>query len=243
MTSPSPGEKLSWKGGEKQQEGEGKNKSSASPSWAPSSSGAPAAPAHPSQHLSDGTKKEKKSFLLQGLSRRTVKLKLPQPVLDSKNHTDDAGHHAPDDDDPYDLHSRFVENQEIYFPSALAELRQGRKRGCWLWFMLPTPPYVVNGIERGSSMNQHYSLRGDASTKAYLHHPILRTNYLQLICTIATQLQFGNTLRNIFGPMDDVKVIASLTLFERIGRELGDVEIANACRQILLLQQQQEEEN
>ena len=137
------------------------------------------------------------------------------------------------DPDPFDLVSRFVDNQEIYFPSALAEIRQGKKRGCWLWFMLPTPPYVVNSVERGSSMNRHFCLRGDESVKAYLAMEPLRSNYFQLVSAIWMQLRYGNTLSNIFGPMDDVKVVSSLTLFGRIATELGDTELAETCLFIL----------
>ena len=137
------------------------------------------------------------------------------------------------DSDPFDLVSRFVDNQEIYFLSALAEIRQGKKRGCWLWFMLPTPPYVVNGVERGSSMNRHFCLRGDESVKAYLAMEPLRSNYFQLVSAIWMQLRYGNTLSNIFGPMDDVKVVSSLTLFGRIATEIGDLELAETCLSIL----------
>mmetsp|Transcript_3265 Transcript_3265/g.6152 ORF Transcript_3265/g.6152 Transcript_3265/m.6152 type:complete len:177 (-) Transcript_3265:1973-2503(-) len=141
--------------------------------------------------------------------------------------------------DPHNLHERFVRNQKALFQSALVEIRQGEKRGCWLWFVLPTAPYVINGVERGSSMNRHFALRGDDCVRAYLQFQDktlgvnLRTNYMEIVRAIAMQLRGGNTLSHIFGPMDDVKVISSLKLFERIALEMKDRELANLCRGVL----------
>jgi len=139
--------------------------------------------------------------------------------------------------DTFDLRRRFVENQKLYFSSALNEIRHGSKRGCWLWFIIPTAPYIVNGKERGSRMNRIYALRGDDCVKAYLKFEALgvslRKNYLTMTRAIRQQLLNGNTLSRIFGPMDDVKVINSLLLFERIALEMKDQELADACRDVL----------
>lgn len=145
------------------------------------------------------------------------------------------------DDDPFDLGTRFVYKQKLFFSTALQEIRHGSKRGCWLWFIIPTPPYIVNGEERGSSMNRKYALRGDDCVKAYLEYQDktcgvnLRRNYLTMARTIQMQLQNGKTLSSIFGPMDEMKVISSLTLFERIAAEKKDEELAEVCRRVLLL--------
>ena len=51
---------------------------------------------------------------------------------------------------------------------ALAELRAGRKRGHWIWYVLPQ----LAGL--GSSpTSQHYGVRGLAEARAYLAHPVL----------------------------------------------------------------------
>jgi uncharacterized protein (DUF1810 family) len=54
-----------------------------------------------------------------------------------------------------------------------------------------------------------------------------------MVQAILMQLQGGNTLSHIFGPMDDVKVISSLQLFERIATEMKDQELAGVCRSVL----------
>ena len=35
--------------------------------------------------------------------------------------------------------------------------------------MLPTPPYVVNGVERGSDMNKYYAIRSNEEGAAFLN--------------------------------------------------------------------------
>ena len=145
------------------------------------------------------------------------------------------------DDDPHNLHERFIQNQKISFISALAEIREGQKKGCWLWFIFPTAPYIVNGVERGSSMNQRFALRGDDCVKAYLQFQDkalgvhLRMNYLTTVRAVHAQLERGRALSNLFGPMDEVKVISSLNLFERIATDIQDEELASVCREVLEL--------
>ena len=48
--------------------------------------------------------------------------------------------------DPYDL-QRFVDAQQLQYAQALAELRSGRKRTHWMWFIFPQ----IAGL--GSSAN------------------------------------------------------------------------------------------
>merc|ERR1712196_149116 len=76
--------------------------------------------------------------------------------------------HAPIfSDDPFRLR-RFVEAQRLTHEGALTELAKGRKESCWMWFELPAPPHIVNGIEKGSAKNCKYSLRSDDEVRAYL---------------------------------------------------------------------------
>ena len=76
-----------------------------------------------------------------------------------------------EDDDPHNIYSRFVANQQLMFTTALSEIKRGEKKSCWLWYVLPTAPHVVNGVERGSSTNRHFALRGDNAVKAFLTFP------------------------------------------------------------------------
>jgi len=143
-----------------------------------------------------------------------------------------------DDDDPYLIKRRFVDNQRLMFSTALREITQGEKRSCWFWFVLPTEPYIVNGMERGSAMNKRYALRGDEEAIAYLQCEVvegvnLRQNYIDILRAIEKQLKQGNTMQWLFGPLDDVKALSSFRLFERIATKMEDKELRDLCSTVL----------
>jgi uncharacterized protein (DUF1810 family) len=71
------------------------------------------------------------------------------------------------DDDPFDL-ARFIQAQAPHYEPALAEIRLGRKRSHWMWFIFPQ----LDGLG-SSSMSRHYAIRSLAEAEAYLRHPVL----------------------------------------------------------------------
>eukprot|EP00980_Cylindrotheca_fusiformis_P024163 scaffold11578_cov56-Cylindrotheca_fusiformis.AAC.3 len=123
----------------------------------------------------------------------------------------------------------------MYFSRAIGEIRQGKKRGHWLWFILPTDPFIVNGKEVGSSMNQYYALRGDEAPQAYLKINYLRSNYFQICKAIETQLKQGNSFDHLFGSYDKGKVTSSWKLFHKTAIQVGDEELASLCQNLLQL--------
>lgn len=106
----------------------------------------------------------------------------------------------------FDL-SRFVQAQVGVHDEALAELRAGRKRTHWMWFVFPQ----VAGLGT-SPMAQRYALSGAAEARAYLDHPVLGARLRE--CTRAVLAVRGRTLHEIFGSPDDLKFRSSMTLFE-----------------------------
>jgi uncharacterized protein (DUF1810 family) len=111
------------------------------------------------------------------------------------------------DGDPFDLH-RFVEAQAPVFDAALAELRGGRKRSHWMWFVFPQ----LRGLG-SSSTAAFYGIGSLAEAQAYLAHPLLGPRLDQ--CTDAVMAVAGKSLHDIFGAPDDVKFRSSMTLFAR----------------------------
>ncbi len=81
--------------------------------------------------------------------------------------------------DPFGLRRRFVEEQRQVFAKALAEIKAGSKDSHWMWYVFPTPPYVQDGVERGTRKNREYALRdpppheleGFLAARAYLDFP------------------------------------------------------------------------
>ena len=78
--------------------------------------------------------------------------------------TPDALDAAPD---PYGL-DRFVQAQVASYDRALAEVRNGRKRSHWMWYIFPQ----LDG-RPFSPTTKHYAIKGLDEARAYLGHPVL----------------------------------------------------------------------
>jgi uncharacterized protein (DUF1810 family) len=110
--------------------------------------------------------------------------------------------------DPHNL-QRFVDAQTPVFAQVLDELRAGRKRTHWMWFIFPQ----IAGL--GSSpMAQVYAISGRAEAEAYLQHPLLGGRLRQ--CTQLVNDVANRTIDDIFGYPDNLKFRSSVTLFASI---------------------------
>ena len=108
--------------------------------------------------------------------------------------------------DPFDL-IRFVQAQDDRYDHALAEIRAGRKRSHWMWYIFPQ----IDGLGF-SAMSQRYSIKSIAEAKAYLSHPVLAKRLVE--CCEAALAVEGRSAREIFGSPDDMKLRSCATLFE-----------------------------
>ena len=109
------------------------------------------------------------------------------------------------DTDPHDL-ARFVQAQEGVYDRALAEVRAGRKRTHWLWFVFPP----LDGL--GSSPTaRHYAIKNLAEAEAYLAHPVLGPRLVEC-CEAAVGVE-GRSATEVFGSPDDLKLRSCATLF------------------------------
>jgi len=120
--------------------------------------------------------------------------------------------------DPHEL-QRFVEAQDPVIDRVKRELRAGRKRSHWMWFVFPQ----VAGL--GSSPRaQRYAIRSAAEAEAYLDHPVLGPRLRE--CTeIVTGLS-GRSAADVFGSPDDLKFRSSMTLFAAVAAEPAPFETA-----------------
>jgi uncharacterized protein (DUF1810 family) len=110
-------------------------------------------------------------------------------------------------DDRFDLR-RFVDAQDAggTYDAALAELRAGRKRTHWMWFVFPQ----IAGLGR-SPAAQTYAISSLAEAQAYLAHPVLGPRLLE--ATRALRELSGLTARDVLGGIDAMKLRSSMTLF------------------------------
>jgi uncharacterized protein (DUF1810 family) len=110
-------------------------------------------------------------------------------------------------DDPHEL-ARFVQAQAPVYAQALAELRAGRKRSHWMWFVFPQ----IAGLGL-SPMAQRYAIASLDEARAYFAHPLLGGRLRQ--CAQAMLDVEGRTAHEILGSPDDLKFHSSMTLFHR----------------------------
>ncbi len=114
-----------------------------------------------------------------------------------------------DHSDPFDL-QRFVDAQAPVVDQAITELRAGRKRTHWMWFVFPQ----VVGLG-SSEVAQRYGIRSLDEAHAYLAHPTLGPNFER--CVDAVLLHDPLDPSALMGWPDDLKLRSSMTLFEVVG--------------------------
>jgi uncharacterized protein (DUF1810 family) len=113
--------------------------------------------------------------------------------------------------DPFDL-QRFVDAQNPVFEQVCSELRDGRKRGHWMWFVFPQ----IAGLDH-SELSRKFAISSRAEAEAYLEHPILGPRLRE--CTRLVNSVRGRSIEQIFGYPDDLKLHSSMTLFANLASE------------------------
>ena len=103
--------------------------------------------------------------------------------------------------------SRFLKAQEYDYEQALREIRSGRKRSHWMWYIFPQ----IQGLGF-SRTAEFYAIRDLEEAKDYLAHPVLGAR-LNEISSALLDLE-GLSASQIFGYPDDLKLRSSMTLFQ-----------------------------
>ena len=101
---------------------------------------------------------------------------------------------------------RFIDAQESDYANALAEIKKGRKRTHWMWYIFPQ----ILGLGF-SEMSKRYAIKDLDEAEAYINHPVLGQRLIE-ICSELLKLQ-SNDAHEIFGSPDDMKLRSSMTLF------------------------------
>ena len=105
---------------------------------------------------------------------------------------------------------RFLAAQAPVYPAVLDELRAGRKRTHWMWFVFPQ----LAGLGH-SAMARRFALSGLAAARAYLAHTVLGGRLRD--CTALVLGVEERSVGEIFGSPDDLKFRSSMTLFAQAG--------------------------
>ena len=112
------------------------------------------------------------------------------------------------DRDPFNL-NRFLKAQKNVYQTVLAELKNGRKRTHWMWYIFPQ----IDGLAK-SSTSKFYAIKSKEEARKYLNHPVLGTRLVE--SSEAVLAVEGRSISEIFGYPDDLKLKSSMTLFDSI---------------------------
>lgn len=113
-------------------------------------------------------------------------------------------------DDGFDL-QRFVEAQDRdgMYERSLLELRRGRKRSHWIWFVFPQ----ITGLG-SSQMAQTYAIASLEEARAYLTHPVLGPRLIKSADALLA-LAVTDPVA-VLGEVDAMKLRSSMTLFAHV---------------------------
>jgi len=104
---------------------------------------------------------------------------------------------------------RFIKAQDRDYQQALIEIKAGRKRSHWIWYIFPQM------VGLGMSYNsEYYGIKSRAEAIEYLKHPVLGTRLVE-ISKALLQLDSSDP-RAVMGSPDDMKLKSSMTLFAMV---------------------------
>lgn len=102
--------------------------------------------------------------------------------------------------------------QEGSYEIALNEIKHGRKRSHWMWYIFPQ----IKGLGY-SSTAQYYAIQDKKEAENYLKHPVLSKRLME-ISEELLRLD-SNNASEVFGYPDDMKLKSSMTLFSLVSEQ------------------------
>ena len=101
---------------------------------------------------------------------------------------------------------RFIGAQQPVYAAVLSELRAGRKRSHWMWFIFPQLAGLGHSVT-----SRTFAVSSFSEAVAYLAHPTLGPRLRECAALVAGIE--GRSIAEIFGYPDDLKFHSSMTLF------------------------------
>jgi len=104
---------------------------------------------------------------------------------------------------------RFISAQAHDYDTALGEIKSGRKRSHWMWYIFPQ----IAGLGM-TDISRHYAIRDITEATDFLMHPVLGVR-LTHICKALLELE-TNDAQAVFGSPDNLKLKSCMTLFDAV---------------------------
>ena len=105
--------------------------------------------------------------------------------------------------------SRFLNAQARDYEQALSEIRAGRKRSHWIWYIFPQ----IDGLGY-SGTARYYAIKDRAEAEAYMEDPVLSGRLIE-ISKALLELDSDDPTE-VMGYPDDLKLRSSMTLFSMV---------------------------
>ena len=107
---------------------------------------------------------------------------------------------------------RFIEAQESDYNIALSEIKDGRKRSHWIWYIFPQLSSL------GHSMTaKYYGIKDEKEAKDYINNQYLKNHLVEISNEL---LKLSNAdISDIMGYPDDLKLRSCMTLFDYVSNE------------------------
>lgn len=111
-------------------------------------------------------------------------------------------------EDEFNL-KRFLDAQSQTCEKALAEIKNGKKKSHWMWYVFPQ----YKGLGK-SSTSVKYAIGSKEEAVSYLKHPVLSARLVEI--TAAFLSLENKTAFDVLGRPDDLKMKSSMTLFDAV---------------------------
>ena len=104
--------------------------------------------------------------------------------------------------------NRFVQMHEIDYQVALNEIKSGKKRSHWMWYIFPQLKSLGH-----SSTAKYYGIENLEEATEYLENEYLRKNMFEICNEL---LKLNKSADEIFGYPDNLKLNSCMTLFSLV---------------------------
>ena len=107
--------------------------------------------------------------------------------------------------------NRFLKAQEDTYINALEEIKTGKKRSHWMWFIFPQ----IRGLGQ-SKVSNYYAIQNFEEAVLYLENSLLKSRLLEISQAL---LELGvSNIEDVFGCIDTLKLKSSMTLFHMVDK-------------------------
>ena len=119
---------------------------------------------------------------------------------------------------------KFTKQYRSTHAKATSEIRGGRKRSCWSWWIWPT-----NYRPGASGTSLAWALT-DELAKAFIMDKYLRGRWIEMMSAVANQLENAVSVQKLCG-IDAPRIPATCDLFSRVS-DSDDEEVQAVCRRV-----------